>query len=74
MYNLYFQINQKAPELQGTFETEDEALEYMEYLIKTKSSIPNRFYRRFWESDGMTKVDYGAHNAFYLIEEISDEI
>lgn len=68
-YNLYFQINDNKPELQGTFDTYDEALKYMEQLIKEKSRIRNTGLRRYWRKDGVVRIDYGAHNALYLIEE-----
>ncbi|WP_449456118.1 hypothetical protein [Streptococcus suis] len=68
MYKLYFRIDNNEPELQGTFDTEAEAEEYMQYLIDTKSRIKCWYIRKL-QRDGYWLYDYGAHNAFYMIKE-----
>lgn len=69
-YNLYFQLNGKDPELQGKFDTKQEALDAIRKLIEEKSSITYTETWRFWKKDGVTYIDYGAHNAFYMIKEV----
>lgn len=69
-YHLYFQINDKAPGLQGEFDTKQEALDAIRKLIDEKSSVTHTDLWRFWDKSGVTYVDYGAHNAFYMIKEV----
>lgn len=51
MYKLYFLINGNEPNLQGTFDTEAEAEEYMQHLIDTKSRIKSWYIRKL-QRDG----------------------
>ncbi|HEM3698928.1 TPA: hypothetical protein U1C85_002014 [Streptococcus suis] len=69
MYELHFKINNNKPVLQGTFDTEAEAEEYMQHLIDTKSRIKSWYIRKL-QRDGYWWYDYGAHNAFYTIKEV----
>lgn len=73
VYNLYFQINDKEPKLQGTFGTEQEALDTIRKLIDEKSSVTHTDLWRFFNKNGRTYIDYGAHNAKYIIEEVTDD-
>ncbi|HHT7803002.1 TPA: hypothetical protein ACT2HZ_000551 [Streptococcus suis] len=69
MFELYFQINDNKPELQGTFDTEAEAEKYMQHLIDSKSRIKCWYIRKI-QRDGYWLYDYGARNAFYTIKEV----
>ncbi len=69
MYKLYFRINGNEPDLQGTFDTEAEAEEYMQHLIDTRSRIKSWYIRKI-QREGYWLYDYGAHNAFYMIKEV----
>ncbi|MGT2800838.1 hypothetical protein [Streptococcus marmotae] len=70
-YNLYFQINDKEPEFQGQFNTEKEAIYAVRKIVDEKSSVTHTDTWRFWNKDGVTYIDYGAHNARYIIEEVN---
>ncbi|MGT2964182.1 hypothetical protein [Streptococcus acidominimus] len=69
-YSLYFQINNNEPELQGIFSELEKAYKHISKLIEEKSSITYTETWRFWKKDGVTYIDYGAHNVFYMIKEV----
>lgn len=69
-YNLFFLINDKQ-QLQGTFDTIEEAEKHMQLLIDTKSRIKSWYIRKMVRGKIIT-YDYGAHNAFYEIKEVTE--
>ncbi len=70
-YKLFFTLNQNEPELQGTFDTIEEAEKHMQLLIDTKSRIKSWYIRKSIRAKS-TVYDYGAHNAFYEIKEVTE--
>lgn len=66
-YKLYFEINSKTKFLKD-FSEYDTAFDYMRTQIETKSSIESH-YIRIQKIDNKFIIDYGAHNAFYIIKE-----
>lgn len=70
-YNLFFTLNQNEPELQGIFDTIEEAEKHMLLLIDTKSRIKSWYIRKSAHDDCI-RYDYGAHNAFYEIKEVEE--
>lgn len=70
-YKLFFTLNQNEPELQGIFDTIEEAEKHMQLLIDTKSRIKSWYIRKTVRVKGIT-YDYGAHNAFYEIKEVTE--
>lgn len=72
-YKLFFTLNQNEPELQGTFDTIEEAEKHMQLLIDTKSRIKLWYICKSIRAKS-TVYDYGAHNAFYEIKEVTEEL
>ncbi|WP_159583972.1 hypothetical protein [Streptococcus halichoeri] len=70
-YNLFFTLNQKEPQLQGTFDSIEKAERHMQLLIDTKSRIKSWYIRKSVRGKVAT-YDYGAHNAFYEIKEVTE--
>lgn len=59
----------------GIVDTVDDVLPFIDDQIERKSNIDS-LYKRFWYDDPYIVVDYGAHNAWYLCENLvidSDE-
>lgn len=68
-YRAIFKINGVEKPL-ATFNSYDEAYQHcMEH--RKKNSTLECFYVRVIKKDNVTTLDYGAHNAFYKIEEIN---
>ena len=67
-YKLYFKINCKTKFLKD-FSDYDTAFDYMRTQIKTKSNIECH-YIRIHKRDNEFILDYGAHNALYIIKEV----
>lgn len=70
-YKLFFTLNQNEPELQGIFDTIEEAEKHMQLSIDTKSRIKSWYIRKTVRGKVIT-YDYGAHNAFYEIKEVTE--
>lgn len=59
----------------GIVDTVEDVLPFIDDQIERKSNIDSP-YKRFWYKDPYIVVDYGAHNAWYLCENLvidSDE-
>lgn len=59
----------------GIVDTVEDVLPFIDDQIERKSNIDS-LYKRFWYDDPYIVVDYGAHNAWYLCENLvidSDE-
>lgn len=59
----------------GIVDTVEDVLPFIDEQIERKSNIDS-LYKRFWYNDPYIVVDYGAHNAWYLCENLvidSDE-
>lgn len=66
-YKAYYRINNKEKFL-DTFGTYDEAFEYCKEHREKNSKIVS-YYRRMFKKGNRYTIDYGSHNAFYIIEE-----
>lgn len=53
----------------GIVDTVEDVLPFIDRQIETKSNIDS-LYKRFWYDDPYIVVDYGAHNAWYLCENL----
>lgn len=67
MFKLYFEINGKT-KLQSRHKTQSEAIDAVKQLIKDKSSLPIRHNWGMHIIYNKLIIDYGAHNAKYIIE------
>ena len=67
-YKLYFKINGKEKFLKE-FSNYDDAFNYSVKHREKNSTIESHYIRMF-KKNNIFKLDYGAHNAFYLIKEI----
>ena len=59
----------------GIVDTVEDVLPFIDEQIERKSNIDS-LYKRFWYNNPYIVVDYGAHNAWYLCENLvidSDE-
>ena len=59
----------------GIVDTVEDVLPFIDEQIERKSNIDS-LYKRFWYDNPYIVVDYGAHNAWYLCENLvidSDE-
>lgn len=59
----------------GIVDKVEDVLPFIDEQIERKSNIDS-LYKRFWYNDPYIVVDYGAHNAWYLCENLvidSDE-
>ena len=59
----------------GIVDKVEDVLPFIDEQIERKSNIDS-LYKRFWYDDPYIVVDYGAHNAWYLCENLvidSDE-
>lgn len=53
----------------GIVDTVEDVLPFIDEQIERKSNIDS-LYKRFWYNDPYIVVDYGAHNAWYLCENL----
>lgn len=53
----------------GIVDTVDDVLPFIDDQIERKSNIDS-LYKRFWYDAPYIVVDYGAHNAWYLCENL----
>lgn len=53
----------------GIVDTVEGVLPFIDEQIERKSNIDS-LYKRFWYDDPYIVVDYGAHNAWYLCENL----
>lgn len=53
----------------GIVDTVEDVLPFIDDQIERKSNIDS-LYKRFWYDDSYIVVDYGAHNAWYLCENL----
>lgn len=53
----------------GIVDTVEDVLPFIDEQIEHKSNIDS-LYKRFWYNDPYIVVDYGAHNAWYLCENL----
>ena len=53
----------------GVVDTVEDVLLFIDEQIERKSNIDS-LYKRFWYDDPYIVVDYGAHNAWYLCENL----
>lgn len=53
----------------GVVDTVEDVLPFIDDQIERKSNIDS-LYKRFWYDDPYIVVDYGAHNAWYLCENL----
>ncbi|RMI79769.1 hypothetical protein ABNB56_07170 [Streptococcus iniae] len=68
MFKLFFEINGET-KFQNEHKTKDAAMDAVRLLIKDKSSLPIRDSWGIHTRGNRTIIDYGAHNAKYIIEE-----
>ena len=54
----------------GIVDTVEDVLPFIDEQIESKSNIDS-LYKRFWYDDHYIVVDYGAHNAWYLCENLA---
>ncbi|WP_283572535.1 hypothetical protein [Streptococcus agalactiae] len=67
MFKLYFEIN-GTTKLQSVHHTQSQAIDAVKQLIKDKSSLPIRHNWGMHIIYNKLIIDYGAHNAKYIIE------
>lgn len=53
----------------GIVDTVEDVLPFIDEQIERKSNIDS-LYKRFWYDNPYIVVDYGAHNAWYLCENL----
>lgn len=53
----------------GIVDTVEDVLPFIDEQIERKLNIDS-LYKRFWYDDPYIVVDYGAHNAWYLCENL----
>ena len=53
----------------GIVDKVEDVLPFIDEQIERKSNIDS-LYKRFWYNDPYIVVDYGAHNAWYLCENL----
>lgn len=67
MFKLYFEIN-GTTKLQSVHHTQSQAIDAVKQLIKDKSSLPDRHNWGMHIKYNELIIDYGAHNARYIIK------
>lgn len=67
MFKLYFEIN-GITKLQSEHKTQSQAIDAVKQLIKDKSSLPDRNNWGMHIKYNELIIDYGAHNARYIIK------